>query len=70
MEFVGASAIEDKLQDEVGETIEQFIKTNIKVWVLTGDKMETAIEIAKSCNMIKPGYKMIILKTDEKLAKS
>lgn len=57
LEFIGVSAIEDKLQDEVGETIELFIKTNIKLWVLTGDKMETAIEIAKSCNMIKEGYK-------------
>jgi len=46
---VGVTAIEDRLQEDVGETIDLFIKTNIKVWVLTGDKMETAIEIARSC---------------------
>ena len=42
LELVGATAIEDKLQDEVADTI-QFCKTaGIKVWVLTGDKVETA----------------------------
>jgi len=46
--YFGASAIEDKLQDKVPETIERLMKANIRVWVLTGDKQETAIEIAKS----------------------
>lgn len=44
-ELVGCSAIEDKLQDEVGPTIRDFRKAGIKVWVLTGDKVETAINI-------------------------
>ncbi len=59
--LVGATAIEDKLQDKVGETI-QFIKdAGIKVWVLTGDKVETAINIAFSCNLITNGYNQIII---------
>lgn len=36
--IVGCTAIEDKLQDEVPETIEMLLKANIKLWVLTGDK--------------------------------
>ena len=50
--FVGCSAIEDKLQVGVGETIAKIIETNIRVWVLTGDKQETAIEIGKSCKLV------------------
>lgn len=38
LEFVGCTAIEDKLQDEVPETIDLLLKNHIKVWVLTGDK--------------------------------
>lgn len=51
-EYVGCSAIEDKLQDNVGDTIEGLIRGNIRFWVLTGDKKETAIEIGKSCKMV------------------
>ena len=52
MEYLGTSAIEDLLQDEVPETIELLFKAGIKLWVLTGDKQETAIEIGKNCNII------------------
>lgn len=52
LSYVGASAIEDKLQDDVAETIERVMSANIRVWVLTGDKQETAIEIGKSCKLI------------------
>lgn len=38
MELLGATAIEDKLQDGVPETIAKLSKANIKIWVLTGDK--------------------------------
>ncbi len=50
--YLGSSAIEDKLQEGVAETIENIMKANIRVWVLTGDKQETAIEIGKSCKLI------------------
>lgn len=47
--IIGATAIEDKLQDQVGETIAALRASGIKVWVLTGDKVETAINIGYSC---------------------
>jgi len=47
--LAGCSAIEDKLQDEVGPTIKAIKSAGIKVWVLTGDKVETAINIGQSC---------------------
>lgn len=50
--YLGSTAIEDKLQYGVPETIDMLIKANIKVWVLTGDKQETAIEIGKSCELL------------------
>lgn len=52
LNYLGSSAIEDKLQDNVADTIDHIMKANIRVWVLTGDKQETAIEIAKSCKLI------------------
>ncbi|KAI0989575.1 hypothetical protein GJ496_007801, partial [Pomphorhynchus laevis] len=47
----GATGIEDKLQAEVGDTISLFRDAGIKIWVLTGDKIETAINIAYSCEL-------------------
>ena len=64
--YVGSSAIEDKLQYGVPETIDMLIKANIKVWVLTGDKQETAIEIGKSCKLIQPDMQLEILSSSSK----
>uniref|UniRef100_A0A452IUD9 Phospholipid-transporting ATPase n=1 Tax=Gopherus agassizii TaxID=38772 RepID=A0A452IUD9_9SAUR len=50
--LLGATAIEDKLQDGVPQTIETLTKARIKIWVLTGDKQETAVNIGYSCNML------------------
>ena len=52
LELIGSTAIEDKLQDEVAETIEFMKDTGIKVWVLTGDKIETAINIGISAKLL------------------
>eukprot|EP01012_Entosiphon_sulcatum_P029470 TRINITY_DN3592_c0_g2_i1.p1 TRINITY_DN3592_c0_g2~~TRINITY_DN3592_c0_g2_i1.p1 ORF type:complete len:1641 (+),score=299.86 TRINITY_DN3592_c0_g2_i1:355-4923(+) len=52
LELVGATAIEDKLQDGVPQCIATLGKANIQIWVLTGDKVETAINIAMACNLI------------------
>lgn len=52
MTYVGISAIEDKLQDGVPETIARLRMAGIKIWVLTGDKEETAVNIAKACRLI------------------
>ena len=48
-DLVGTTAIEDKLQDDVGDTLKFIKSAGIKVWVLTGDKIETAINIGISC---------------------
>ena len=64
LDFVGASAIEDRLQDEVPQTIAKLMEADIRLWVLTGDKQETAIEIAKSCQLIQEGMKVEILTID------
>ncbi|KAK7886810.1 hypothetical protein WMY93_026431 [Mugilogobius chulae] len=50
--LLGATAIEDKLQEGVPETIAVLSLANIKVWVLTGDKQETAVNIGYSCKML------------------
>ncbi|KAJ1679087.1 drs2 neo1 protein, partial [Spiromyces aspiralis] len=50
--LTGVSAIEDRLQDGVPETIYKLRQAGIKIWMLTGDKVETAINIAKSCRLI------------------
>jgi len=62
--LLGATAIEDRLQDEVPETIEKMLDANIHVWVLTGDKQETAINIGKSCRLLQERMELIILNAD------
>ena len=42
------------------------MRANIRVWVLTGDKQETAIEIGKSCKLIQQGMKEIVLSSKSK----
>ena len=50
--LLGSTAIEDKLLDEVTEVIRDIRAANIKLWVLTGDKIETAINIGFSCELL------------------
>ncbi|XP_063997843.1 phospholipid-transporting ATPase IC [Pogoniulus pusillus] len=50
--LLGATAIEDKLQDGVPETISRLSKADIKIWVLTGDKKETAENIGFACELL------------------
>ncbi|KFQ20450.1 putative phospholipid-transporting ATPase IK, partial [Mesitornis unicolor] len=52
LQLLGVTAIEDKLQDGVPETIQLLKLGNIKVWVLTGDKQETAINIGYACKLL------------------
>ena len=52
LELIGSTAIEDKLQDQVADTISFMKQTGIKVWVLTGDKIETAINIGVSAGLL------------------
>ena len=46
LKYIGCTAIEDKLQEGVPQTIKTLREARINIWMLTGDKMETAIEIA------------------------
>ena len=50
--IIGATAIDDKLQEDVGPTIKYLKEAGIKIWVLTGDKVETAINIGYSCQLL------------------
>jgi len=52
LELIGATAIEDRLQDKVAETIQFMKHAGIKVWVLTGDKIETAVNIGFSAGLL------------------
>jgi len=52
--LLGATALEDRLQDGVPECIAQLALAGINIWVLTGDKEETAINIAVACNLVLP----------------
>ena len=61
--LLGATAVEDKLQEQVPEVIGDLQQANIKVWMLTGDKFETAENIARSCSLIKPEFSVFRLKT-------
>uniref|UniRef100_A0A8C6DZ35 Phospholipid-transporting ATPase n=1 Tax=Moschus moschiferus TaxID=68415 RepID=A0A8C6DZ35_MOSMO len=63
LQLLGATAIEDRLQDGVLETIKCLKQGNIKVWVLTGDKQETAVNIGFACKLLSEN--MIILEEKE-----
>jgi len=64
MELIGSTAIEDKLQDEVADTIQFMKKTGIKVWVLTGDKIETAMNIGVSAGLLDDNMDKYIIEED------
>ena len=61
LEIVGTTAIEDKLQDEVDRSITAMKNAGIKVWVLTGDKTETAISIGFSCKLLNENMEMYVI---------
>ncbi|KAK0567605.1 aminophospholipid translocase [Tilletia horrida] len=64
MFLLGATAIEDKLQEGVPETIHTLQTAGIKVWVLTGDRQETAINIGLSCRLISESMNLVIVNED------
>jgi len=57
--LLGATAIEDELQDGVGETLESLRAAGIKIWVLTGDKLETAVNIGFSARLLDPKMELV-----------
>ncbi|KAJ3219341.1 hypothetical protein HDU67_001560 [Dinochytrium kinnereticum] len=63
LQLLGCTAIEDRLQDEVPETIDYLLRCDIRIWLLTGDKQETAINIGMSAKLISPEMAVMILNT-------
>ena len=60
--LLGATAIEDKLQDGVPEAISDLKRAGIKVWVATGDKLETAVAIGYTTNLLTNDTNLIIVR--------
>ncbi len=72
LDLLGATAIEDKLQNGVPESIANLAVAGISIWVLTGDKVETAINIGRSCRLLSPKMNredgsLYIIDPDEKM---
>ncbi|KAK4417773.1 putative phospholipid-transporting ATPase 8 [Sesamum alatum] len=62
--LLGATAVEDKLQRGVPECIDKLANAGIKVWVITGDKMETAINIGYACSLLREDMQQIVITLD------
>ena len=61
LELAGATAIEDKLQEGVPEAVDKLRRAKIKMWMLTGDKRETAITVARAVRLIKDYSSVTVL---------
>jgi magnesium-transporting ATPase (P-type) len=61
IEVLGATGVEDALQEKVPETIAGMKAAGMRVWVLTGDKVETAVKIAHSCKVMREGLEEITI---------
>ncbi|KAG1259632.1 hypothetical protein G6F68_007980 [Rhizopus microsporus] len=68
MFLLGATAIEDKLQDGVPDTIHTLQEANIKVWVLTGDRQETAINIGYSCKLLTEDMELVVCNEEDQIS--
>ncbi|ANM64919.1 ATPase E1-E2 type family protein / haloacid dehalogenase-like hydrolase family protein [Arabidopsis thaliana] len=62
--LLGSTAVEDKLQKGVPDCIEKLSQAGVKIWVLTGDKTETAINIGYACSLLREGMKQILVTLD------
>ncbi|XP_062869479.1 phospholipid-transporting ATPase IC [Trichomycterus rosablanca] len=57
--LLGVTAIEDRLQDGVPETIASLRQAGIRVWMLTGDKTETAVNVGYACKLLDPDARLL-----------
>ncbi|TMW63660.1 hypothetical protein Poli38472_002601 [Pythium oligandrum] len=64
LELLGATAIEDRLQDQVTSTIADLARAGIKIWILTGDKEETAINIGFACQLLNNDMERLVINPD------
>ncbi|KAM4106762.1 hypothetical protein ACB094_04G089800 [Castanea mollissima] len=67
--LLGATAVEDKLQNGVPECIDKLAQAGIKIWVLTGDKLETAINIGFACCLLRQGMEQIVISSETPIIK-
>lgn len=68
LQLLGATGIEDRLQDGVAETIASLRQAGLQIWVLTGDKQETAVNIAYACKLLDPEEEILTLNADSQEA--
>ncbi|XP_024918736.1 phospholipid-transporting ATPase IG isoform X4 [Cynoglossus semilaevis] len=61
MSLIGATAVEDRLQEEAAETMEALQGAGMKIWVLTGDKMETAKSTCYACRLFQRNTELLEL---------
>ena len=64
-ELVGATAVEDKLQEGVPETIATLREAGVLVWMLTGDKLETAVSIANTCKLVDADGDLVVVRESD-----
>ena len=64
--LIGSTIVEDKLQENVPEVIKELRQADIKIWMLTGDKLSTAYNIGLSCNLINKDIKTFFIEGIEK----
>lgn len=64
LELLGATAIEDRLQDGVTSTIADLARAGVKIWILTGDKEETAINIGFACQLLNNDMKRLVINAE------
>ncbi|CAH0515610.1 unnamed protein product [Peronospora belbahrii] len=64
LDILGATAIEDRLQADVPDTIYKLRQASIKIWMLTGDKEETAINIGFACRLLASDIERIVISAD------
>ncbi|CAJ0581559.1 unnamed protein product, partial [Mesorhabditis spiculigera] len=68
LQFLGVTGVEDKLQEGVSDTITSLREAGLQVWLLTGDKLETAENIARACGLFDSRYPEVSVSTQEGLA--
>ena len=64
-QLLGATAVEDKLQEGVPETVQTLRAAGALVWMLTGDKLETAVSIAHTCRLIDKDGDLVVVKEED-----
>ena len=66
--LLGVTALEDKLQDNVRNDLQEFMEAGISVWMITGDKLDTAESIGHSCKLFNDDTEVFKIKSSEKEA--